>query len=289
MEEPKPGVLRRVLEHVPDEIDTDEEREGEPQSTFQDGFIIHQISDLHFGQFSEEIGNKWLCEYYLDFLRTLPPRKRPHVVVICGDLTSFGLDKEFVDAARFVQQLKGSAGQNGSALLQPLYTGSEPDCAKQIVVVPGNHDVTWREQRSDGEAAIRPFKKFLDITQVLTPLAPCPAVHFEPVSVTIVACNSAHLGGVDVPAEYLSMPPELRQEHGPALSQVLREIRRVVEENAAMQQGKSDAASREKALKDIIRFTWGYVDPAFLNQIREKAYPFESGTTSCGDRWPETA
>jgi len=267
---PTDTVLQRVF--VGDSTNGPERRpplSNIPEPTFEKGFIIHQISDLHFGQFSEEIGGKWLCEYYIEHLKILDPSKRPHAIIICGDLTSFGLDSEFVDAARFVQQLKGSAGRNGSALLQPLYVGSEPDCAKQIVVVPGNHDVTWREQRRDGDAAIKPFQKFLDITQVLTPLSSCPAVHFEPVSVTILACNSAHLGGVDVPSDYVSLPPELRMEHGPALAAVLRDIRQTVEENATARMDTLDPSSRENALKDIIRFTWGYVEPRSLEKIKE--------------------
>jgi predicted phosphodiesterase len=238
--------------------------------TFDNGFIIHQIADLHFGKFGLQAGGKWLPEYYLDYLARLSTYDRPHVIIVCGDLTSFGLHKEVNEAARFVKKLKGSSESNSSSLLQPLFTGSVPNSEKQIVVVPGNHDMAWDENREDNELAIKPFMDFLELTEVVSPFSPCPAIHFEPASITILACNSAHLGGVNVPPDYLSMPSELKTEHGDAFEQVLRDVRRLVEAHAATHMHTSDGEARKKALLNIIRFTWGYVDKKFLEMVEEK-------------------
>ncbi|MQX38427.1 hypothetical protein [Roseospira navarrensis] len=62
--------------------------------------------------------------------------------------------------------------------------------------------------------------------------------------------------------------------------------------------GKYRVASGRKREKMIATIPYTEVEKlrllvdAAANSLREiglRAYPFESGTTSCGDRWPETA
>ncbi len=272
LQEPATATRLLVLEtHVPLPPSP---RPG-PTPTFEDGFIIHQISDLHFGKFSTKIAGKWLPEYYLEYLLSQNPDDLPHVIVVCGDVTSVGSAEEFLIASDFFNTIKGTIGTKGP-LLRPLYSSGGPEFSKQIVIVPGNHDVQWSQNRDNFTEAIEAFRRFSNGLGCLTPLSDPPAVYLEPVNVTLVACNSAHLGGVDFNTKFLDLSPELIKEGGEVLRKFVDQIRAFLGHIPSIRDlieamnvddlsGGRDSSS--KLLDFMFRFTWGYVDPKFLREL----------------------
>jgi len=101
-------------------------------------YIIH-ISDLHFGKSNfpdNDIagGHRSLTSLFAADLAELE-MERPAALIISGDLTWRGDPAEFQEALTFVTRLHSLHG------VDPLL---------DLIVVPGNHDITWADQ-SDGK------------------------------------------------------------------------------------------------------------------------------------------
>jgi hypothetical protein len=183
-------------------------------------------------------------------------------------MTSVADGDEFSLATNFIAKLKGIGSSSRRRLVRSLYSSGEPDFRKQIIVVPGNHDVQWTENRRTHKKALDAFKNFIVPSEVLSPLSEPPAVYIEPVNLTILACNSAHLGGVDVPANFPSLPPELQRSGGESFGTLMNQMRDIILNLASGSRNAEQEMSDAELLDCIIRFTWGYVDPDFLANVK---------------------
>src|SRR2546422_8451639 len=100
-------------------------------------YIIH-ISDLHFGKSNfpdiDRAGQRSLTSLFAADLAALK-MERPAAVIITGDITWRGDPAEFQEALTFVTRLSSLYGV---------------DSFLDLIVVPGNHDITWADQ-SDGK------------------------------------------------------------------------------------------------------------------------------------------
>lgn len=99
----------------------------------QSNYIIH-FSDLHFGNSGFPMGDNGTQKSLASLLGAdlvAIGKGRPAAVIISGDLTWKGTAEEFQDALTFV------------TMLRSLY---DMDPFLDLIVVPGNHDITWGEQ-----------------------------------------------------------------------------------------------------------------------------------------------
>ena len=108
------------------------------------GVVLH-LSDLHFGSehaFRNELASPLeprlakptLSEAIIDDLRAMGIGLNDiAIVLISGDLTWSGDAHEFENAREFIGQLRNGCGLHVS----------------QVVVVPGNHDIEWRDGKGD--------------------------------------------------------------------------------------------------------------------------------------------
>ena len=237
-----------------------------PEPTFKDdGFIIHQISDLHFGRFSRKVNGKNLADYYVDYLKS-SEAKNPHMIVICGDLTSIGDGNEFFDALRLIRSLRLERKDEGQPLIRPLYSGSVPDFRKQILLVPGNHDVQWPGNRSDSEGPNDGFSNLVREAACVTPESEVPAIHIAPVNVTVVAVDSAHRGGEEVSSHLARIDERfLRKDMIPVLK-VVKQLQGTL--GKFIKLGQTSGKHDDSDLLDFYTlFTWGLVDNAFLEKL----------------------
>jgi hypothetical protein len=97
--------------------------------------IVWQLSDLHFGKFNTLENNPRELAYQLATIPATYSHLAPNIVIISGDVTSKAAPKEFADFCSFCQHLSSA-----------LWGGDYPE---RILVVPGNHDVSWGK---DGKA-----------------------------------------------------------------------------------------------------------------------------------------
>jgi predicted phosphodiesterase len=263
--------LARVSDILPHDPVTPETQPAQtrqaPLTTLDQGFVIHQIADMHFGHFGRYIenGKKHVAECYIQFLRGLPLGRRPHVIVVCGDLSSTGDVRELDAAFAFLKDL--TRPSNGP-LLRPLFPGGQPIWNQQILVVPGNHDVLDRDRDGAGAdaAADTMFRVFGD--EFLTSFAQTPAIHFEPAGLTIALVNSA---------EETRGLHDLEEKDLPegALRDGFKEIRRImsstygtVKDLLAELDTKSNSLDERRAiLREKIRFTAGYVGQDTLENL----------------------
>lgn len=120
---------------------------------------IHHVSDLHFGaksamrvdakdktqtgqRLAEGAGQGPVVDDYVDWLSSLPQAKRPHLLVVSGDIAEWAQDSEYALAVPWLEKV--------ADLLAPHADLSPSD--PRVLVVPGNHDVNWSEPPSrDGE------------------------------------------------------------------------------------------------------------------------------------------
>lgn len=100
-------------------------------------YIVH-MSDLHFGKSNfpdtDIAGRRSLTSLFAADLAALR-MERPAAVIISGDLTWRGGPSEFQEALTFVTTLRSLSG------VDPIL---------DLILVPGNHDITWADQ-SDGK------------------------------------------------------------------------------------------------------------------------------------------
>jgi predicted phosphodiesterase len=108
------------------------------------GIVLH-LSDLHFGvehAFRNELASsteprlakQTLSEAIIDDLRAARVDLNDvAMILISGDLTWSGDAHEFENARQFIARLRNACGLHIS----------------QVVVVPGNHDIEWRDGKGD--------------------------------------------------------------------------------------------------------------------------------------------
>jgi predicted phosphodiesterase len=97
--------------------------------------VIWQLSDLHFGKLSKLSLSPRELAFLVGRIGVDAPALRPNVVIISGDASSTADASEFDAFSRFCEQLSSI-----------LWGDMRPE---RILVVPGNHDVTWHQ---DGTA-----------------------------------------------------------------------------------------------------------------------------------------
>lgn len=260
-----PSVIKRLFKKA-QAIEVKVSRK--PQPTFREGFVIHQLADLHYGRLGRKVDKKALVDFYIDLLAQSDGENLPHVIVICGDLTTLGKREEFFDAGEFVSRLKNEANQNGRPLIRPLYENAPPDFNNQIVVVPGNHDVLWPDNTDGGRVGNDGFHSFARQAGCLTSVNKVPAVYIEPVDVTIIACDSAHLSGTDIPLAAIEVPDDLFKDEIQGLIKIVKQIQDMVRKNIINSSSDDhDIDADRKILEYVTRFTWGLVDEEFLKNI----------------------
>lgn len=120
---------------------------------------IHHVSDLHFGaksgmrvdakdqtqtgqRLAKGAGQGPVVDDYYDWLRSLPESKRPHLLIVSGDIAEQARESEYELATAWLKKV--------AAVLAP-HAGLCPGDPR-VLLVPGNHDVNWNEPSShDGE------------------------------------------------------------------------------------------------------------------------------------------
>jgi 3',5'-cyclic AMP phosphodiesterase CpdA/CheY-like chemotaxis protein len=103
--------------------------------------ILH-LSDIHFGRFHGIPPELTIEDLIQPVIADIQKAQPVDLIVVSGDLSSEGLDKEFVRSEKFLVQIA-----------EVLGIGSE-----RVVIVPGNHDILRslpKEQRFD------PFVRFV--------------------------------------------------------------------------------------------------------------------------------
>lgn len=107
-------------------------------------YALH-ISDLHFGErhaFRNELGSvkeprlakETMAEALIEDMRLIDIKlDQVALLLVTGDLTWTGNAHEFANAASFLENLRNAFGLHLS----------------QIIVIPGNHDIEWRDQKGD--------------------------------------------------------------------------------------------------------------------------------------------
>lgn len=93
--------------------------------------VIWQLSDLHFGKLNKLETDPRQLAYLVGKLGGEYPGLAPSLVVVSGDVSSVASKKELKEFSTFCQQLS-----------TVLWNAPHPE---RILVVPGNHDVTWRQ------------------------------------------------------------------------------------------------------------------------------------------------
>lgn len=96
--------------------------------------VIHHLSDVHYPPASRSKGADPLVRYNR-YLEGLPPRRRPNLVVITGDLTDKG-DRHDL--------------QSVGDILRSDFASFDSDLSDHIFVVPGPRDVNWDRPASIG-------------------------------------------------------------------------------------------------------------------------------------------
>ncbi len=120
---------------------------------------IHHVSDLHVGPktadsvdvkaqgthgqtLGQGAGAKPVRDVYLDHVSALPPHRKPHVVVISGDLAEMGDVELYRETQVWLDRLESLLAQHG----HPGHADQDIGHAlPRILLVGGNHDVNWKE------------------------------------------------------------------------------------------------------------------------------------------------
>lgn len=95
--------------------------------------VLH-VSDTQFGQYHRFDASDSLASHLIRDIARLPEIGVPPIdlIVLSGDIAERGKRKEYEDALRFVDAMLGALGLD----------------RERVVVVPGNHDVSWNLSRS---------------------------------------------------------------------------------------------------------------------------------------------
>jgi 3',5'-cyclic AMP phosphodiesterase CpdA len=122
-------------------------------------FRIHHVSDLHVGPKTADAvdvkaqgslgktlrppaGFKPVRDAYLDHVNALPAHRKPHVVVVSGDIAEMGDLELYREAQEWLSRLQSLLTQHN----HPAFPdGADTSALPRILLVGGNHDVNWRE------------------------------------------------------------------------------------------------------------------------------------------------
>lgn len=140
---------REVMKRIPNLIEDPSRFLGHPID-----MVIWHLSDLHFGKFNKVEPDSRQLAFTIAKLATDHNKIHPDVIVVSGDVSSVASNDEFTQFKTFC-----------SVLSHALWGGSHPE---RILVVPGNHDVSWKENRvSDHLSAFA--ANFADDSVCITP------------------------------------------------------------------------------------------------------------------------
>lgn len=124
---------------------------------------IHHVSDVHFGPKAAErvdvkdsgrhadrlrdaLGAARVADAYAAHVAELAAAGRgPHLLVISGDLAERATSAEYAAARAWVDALRPHLAEH------PRLRPADPN----VLLVPGNHDVDWREAAAPEESALR--------------------------------------------------------------------------------------------------------------------------------------
>src|ERR1035441_5497083 len=106
-------------------------------------FSILHISDLH-RDLSDEINNRWLLDSlendFNQFEKQTPTIPRPSLSIVSGDLI-FGVKPGVGANAKELKRQYAQAEEFLVGLAERLFDGKR----EQIVILPGNHDVSYED------------------------------------------------------------------------------------------------------------------------------------------------
>jgi hypothetical protein len=120
---------------------------------------IHHVSDLHVGPktapavdvkakgthgdvLGTGAGAKPVRDAYLDHVNALPAHKKPHLVVVSGDIAEMGDSNLYEEAQKWFTRLETMLAAHSHPGFPDSNDGKP---LPRILVVPGNHDVNWNE------------------------------------------------------------------------------------------------------------------------------------------------
>jgi len=157
-------------------------------------YILH-ISDLHFGvnhgfrnhlarATGARIAKERLADQLIEDLRSLLAANgdgKIALVLVTGDLTWSGDVHEFENTREFLETIRREFDLHNS----------------QIVVVPGNHDIEWRDEKEDvnGDAEMN-YRKFIESFYGTRPVSSFLRIHRFQIAekrVSIIGLNSCRL------------------------------------------------------------------------------------------------
>lgn len=247
-------------------------------------FIIHQISDLHFGTYGIYRDGRHIAYEYIEELRHRPKQELPHLIVICGDVSSEATDEEFAECAEFLDELRGARNKNEQTwLVQPHIEGGDPDWRKQVLLVPGNHDVAWNDgPLQDIQDSVWRALNASSLTEYANAINGPKALYYPRGGVEVLLLNSATNGGLEVGLFENSKALQGGQEKiQDILSKAYRGI--TCELKRLMALDNLSEIDRANILDAMVRFTSGFIDEKHLANIgkclmncRRKPVPADS-------------
>lgn len=165
---------------------------------------IHHVSDVHFGPKSAErvdakdlgshasrmrdaLGAPRVADAYAAHLAELAAAGRaPHLLVVSGDLAERALSAEFEAARAWIDAIRPRLADH------PRLRPGEPN----VLLVPGNHDVDWREAAAPGEESLRArhfaFARAFEPSEL--PRSLRPALEHPPASRPLALASYPELG-----------------------------------------------------------------------------------------------
>lgn len=112
---------------------------------------IMQLSDIHKNISAFDSSNALISSIVSDFARYQneePPVSRPNILIVCGDIIQgSGSSVDFDSSILEIEQQYKEAHDFLSQLCKKLFDGDK----KRIVLIPGNHDVSWPHSQKSME------------------------------------------------------------------------------------------------------------------------------------------
>jgi len=109
-------------------------------------FSILHISDLH-RDLTDEINNAWLIESlardFEQYAEQLPPIMKPSLCIVSGDLV-YGVQPQTIDAIAELTRQYSQAEEFLVSLADRFFSGNRG----RVVILPGNHDVSYYDVMS---------------------------------------------------------------------------------------------------------------------------------------------
>lgn len=242
---------------------------------------IHHISDMRFGRFMEgysyddpENLEGTPAGRYLDWLRRINPEMRPHFVVMTGNMTSSGHDKEYYSLERFIDSLKTYVQEIPGSQIgdnkRPFWS--------QILLVPGilDHDLTsWSndchngvEREPDAPEQLGRLKSLVS-NKGLTGIFTERLHFFHGAGVAFLLLDSTGLlGNLDVEDLGDEEREEAERLREPLLSALYDNNRRVAElSRPGVEQEEQTEPVCKAKLWDIQRNSTGYLSKVVLDEL----------------------